>query len=770
MKNILFYTIILVLLNAFSQPLFAQTDKDIYRADKYFSIKNYQEAQKIYQKVVDAGNTDPVTNYRLGYCYFQSNELEQKIKSIPYLTKAVGKTSRDIPVSLYFDLAQAYHFNSEIDNALEMYNEYKKNVKTNKSELDLTDKWMAQASNARFHLKALNNHVIKAFPGNVNSSATEYNPVVSADESVMAYTAVRKDEKSGNLVEQIMISYNESGSWSEPTVVDLKASGNLGTAGLSPDGQQMMVFIGLSNGVGNLYTVARNGNDWENPVVLGSNINSRFVESTASITPDGKTMYFASNKPGGYGGFDIYKSEKDNSGNWGRPVNLGPRVNSKYDEDAPFIHPDQVTLFFTSDGINSMGGRDIFRVKMVNGEWTKPYNMGYPVNTTANDNYFTLTADGKKGYFSSDRIGGQGGQDIYSIDMPDGDSSIPLTLLKGRILNGETMKPLPTKIFMVDNEDGKKLDFVYNPNPKTGDYLIILPPNKNYDMIIECEDFLPYTLNINIPNQNYFYELYQIIYLNTIKQFDVPVGQEVVVKNAFYDTNQDATENMKMAHEAALIQSDSIDAYELMADLMAAGDQDAIDYLLELIAMDNPIDNVNFDASQNDNLEAADRIYYYDESDESKFEKKEVDGRVIFSLPTFYVTEEAKRQKEEKNKKTNVDPAVLNTTAKVYFDIGKSELNAKYYSQLDKILKLLNENPDVYVEISGYASSDGTDEQNREISNKRAISVLEYLNHKGVVRRRIIARGYGATKVESVSKDESRRVEVRIVATPSKNM
>ncbi|MDH5599285.1 MAG: OmpA family protein, partial [Cyclobacteriaceae bacterium] len=333
----------------------------------------------------------------------------------------------------------------------------------------------------------------------------------------------------------------------------------------------------------------------------------------------------------------------------------------------------------------------------------------------------------------------------------------------GRILDADTDKPIPTKIYVIDNQTQKKLDFVYNPDPETGDYLIILPPARNYDMIIECEGFLPYTLNINIPNQDYFYEIYQMVYLKTIKQFDVTVGQEVIVKNAFYDTKVEAVADMRKTSEAALIKSDSIDAYELMADLIAAGDQDGIDYLLELMSMTSTIDQINFDATENENLEAANRTYYYDESDESKFEKKVIDGQTILSLPTFYVTETAKEQKEAKIEAAKYDKNLLNTVVKVYYNAGASNLDTKYNVSLDKIYNILKENTQLGVEISGYASNDGDEETNRKLSNERAIAVLEYLNHKGIVRRRIKARGYGATKNEGGSKEEGRRVELKIV-------
>ncbi len=523
--------------------------------------------------------------------------------------------------------------------------------------------------------------------------------------------------------------------------------------------------MGGAQDPGGLFQINKAGDTWSKPTLLTPNINTpKYLESTGSITPDGKTIYFASDRIGGFGGLDIYRTSLQANGTWSQPVNLGPEINSKANEDAPFIHPDQKTLFFTSDGHNTMGGRDIFVSRLVNDRWTSPENMGYPVNTTANDNYFTLIADGTRAYFSSDRKGGMGGQDIYYLDMPAESANIPLTMIKGKILNAETGKPMPTTIYLIDNETNKKLDFVYNPDPVTGKYLVILPPAKNYDMVIESEGFLPYTININIPNQTYFYELYQLINLKTIKQFDVVVGQEVQVKNAFYDTDQDVKADLRKTHEAKLVQGGNIDVYDMMLDLMASNDKEGVDYLLDLIQMREPIEQVNFNEKENSRLEVATRTYYYDESDESKFEKKILEGKTIFSLPTFMFNEEVVKQKSSVAKKAgSYDKAVLSKSAKIYFDAGKSELKSQYNAQLDAIMTELRKSPDLGIEILGFASAEGSEEMNRDLSNKRAIAVLDYMNHKGIVRRRIIAKGYGATKDQSSTKEEGRRVEVKIV-------
>jgi outer membrane protein OmpA-like peptidoglycan-associated protein len=236
------------------------------------------------------------------------------------------------------------------------------------------------------------------------------------------------------------------------------------------------------------------------------------------------------------------------------------------------------------------------------------------------------------------------------------------------------------------------------------------------------------------------------------------------VKNAFYDTDQDVKQDLRKTHEAKLVKGGGVDVYDMMVDLIAANDKEGIAYLTDLINMKDPIEDVNFNEKENSKIEVANRTYYYDESDESKFEQKVIDGKTIFSLPTMVVTEEAKKQREQVVKKSAAyDKALLNKSVNIYFDAGKSDLKAQYNAELDNILTVLNKHPDLGIQISGFASAEGSEELNRELSNKRAITVLDYVNHKGLVRRRIVAKGYGAAKDQTASKEEGRRVEVRVV-------
>jgi outer membrane protein OmpA-like peptidoglycan-associated protein len=743
--------------------------KTLSEAERFFGIRSYDQALPLFAEAVQAGEKDPIIHYKLGVCYQKTNDTNEQIKAIPYFEYALEKGAPGIPNTLLYDLGYLYLRDENLQKAIDSFNKYREANKADKAIVAKVDQALNECNTAVALMSVPRGITVQNFGSIINSKFTEYNPVVSADESVMAFTALRpntgKTRSGDKYIEEVYISYNDQGSWTEAKVVPIASEYNVGTAGISPDGQKMLIFMGSTTDPGSLFQISKSGDSWGKPGLIAPTINTpKFLESTASITPDGKTIYFASDKAGGQGGLDIYKTTLQSNGTWTSPVNLGPPINTKANEDAPFIHPDQKTLFFTSEGHSSMGGHDIFMTKLVKDkEWTTPENMGYPVNTTANDNYFTLIADGTRAYFSSDRKGGMGGQDIYYLNMPEESANIPLTMIKGKILNAETGKPLPTKIYLIDNQTNKKLDFVYDPDPQTGNYLVILPPAKNYDMVIESEGFLPYTLNINVPNQDYFYELYQMISLKTIKQFDVVVGQEVLVKNAFYDTQQEVKADLRKTHEAKLVKEGNVDVYDMMLDLMAAKDEAGIEYLVGLISHKDPVDAVNFDDATNKNIEVATRTYYYDESDESKFEQKNVGGKVIFSLPTMQVAEEARKQKEIQNKVTNVDRGLLNKNAKIYFDAGKSDLKPEFNAELDKLLEILNKYNDLGVEISGFASAEGSEELNRDLSNKRAISVLDYLNHRGVVRRRIVAKGFGASKDDTATKEEGRRVELRIV-------
>lgn len=761
----------LFLNKSIAQQLSASAQKKFYTANQLFSLKNYTAALPIYLDIDKDSPGNAGVHFKIGASYFHNPEPKEKKKGVPYLESATKNYDESVSPEVFLILGQMYHLDYKFDKAQENYKKFQD--LSAKMKLPVTDEHkriIAVTNSAKRLYTDKTEAQIQNIGDPINSIYSDYSPVIKADEGVIAFTSHRpRDEKSKELFEDVYITEKVNGLWSLPKRIPFNTAFNVGSAGLSPDGQKMLLFIGGVNNTGDIYTSVLEGNQWTNPSKIPGSINSNQLETSASTTSDESIIYFASNRPGGYGGLDIYKIEKLSNGQWGKAINLGPKINTKYNEDAPFIHPDKKTLFFTSDGHLGMGGKDIYKTIFVRNEWTQPTNMGYPINTTYNDNYFVLTAEGKKGYISSDREGGRGGQDIYMVDMPKETIGVPLTLIKGRILAGDSLKPVATRIYVVDKETNKKIDYVYNPNAITGNYLIIFPPGKNYDMIIESEGYLPYTINIHVPNQDYFYELFQQIYLKPIKQFNEIVGQEVIVKNAFFDSQtQAAEESARQANEAMLVK-DSVDLFEMMDAIIASSDTAAFEYLLDLMYNTHPIDEVNFDAVENNKVEAAEAIFYYEENPLNSLEVKEVGNEVFYTLPTLY-TFKNDIHKNKKVEKVNekVDAAVLTNKVKVYFDSDKSVLKEEYFSSLDKMIDHLKNYKSLQIEISGYADADGDANYNLNLSNNRAKEVLAYFNKRGISRRRIIAKGYGSTQASSVAnsnnKQENRRVEIRLVS------
>jgi hypothetical protein len=234
------------------------------------------------------------------------------------------------------------------------------------------------------------------------------------------------------------------------------------------------------------------GDEWQVAEKYGEGINSANLEPSASLSADGNKIYFSSNRPGGYGGLDIYRAVKFPDGKWSLPQNLGPAINTEAHEDAPFIYPDDKTLYFSSQAHETMGGYDIFKSEVdENGAWSKPKNLGYPINTTDDDRYFVLSADGRRGYYSSGKDGGFGEHDIYEMHLPH--EFKDLTLVKGVIsADNSTKQALKAKITLRDAET-KKIVGIYHSNSKTGKYLLVIPPDEKLKMTVYAGGYAGYS-------------------------------------------------------------------------------------------------------------------------------------------------------------------------------------------------------------------------------------------------------------------------------------
>jgi outer membrane protein OmpA-like peptidoglycan-associated protein len=751
-------------LQAQSKSAIAKTDK----ADKFFLINDFASALPIYLDLDKTESKDALTNYRIGICYFST--IDDKQKALPYFEYARQHKNERIPDKIHQYLGQLYHLTYQFDKAITSFTEYKKSLAKNDTKLAEAERQLQICRNAQQLIQDTLNVFIQNVGAPINTNFTEYGPVISADESVLLFTSLKPQQtakKPGATAtltetEDIAITHKKDGNWSAPKSIGLNTKTNIGSVGLSPDGQHLLIYMGGQTNNGDIYSCEMQGDNWTNPVKLSSKINSTSQESSASLTPDQKTMYFSSNRPGGFGGQDVYVIRKNNSGEWGDPVNLGPMINTPYDEDSPFIHPDGQTLYFSSNGHNTMGGSDIFKTVNNGKSWTMPVNMGYPINTVYNDNYFVLSADGKKGYYSSNRPGGLGGQDIYFLGIPEEQGVVPLTMMKGKIITGD--KQVPVKIQIIEKESGEVIKNVYNPNSKTGQYLVIFPPGKSYDMVIEAKGYMPYLVNVCIPNQNYFYELYQEIRMKGIVEAGKQIGQEVSIKNVFYDISKDST-----LIDPAKFGKDKLDLYELMDNIIAASDSVALDYLLNMMYNENAVDLTKI---PNEPLTGT---YYYSDN-EGKLQPVVINGETIYTLPAFNITGDQvvkvePVKKEEKQKITKETVIKPNLTYIIFFDTDKTNLKSDAMPELEKVYAYLKNNSGYAINIAGYADADGTPEHNLQISEKRAKAVAGYLTSKGIPSARVSAKGLGQTP--EARKDEAeqekknhRKAEIMMVELP----
>ena len=374
----------------------------------------------------------------------------------------------------------------------------------------------------------------------INTEFAEHSPGVTADESTMVFTSRRngtgsKIDIDGQYFEDIYISHLVNGSWSNPVgIAKLNTIDHDASISISADGQELYIYKAgylsrkESEG-GDIYVSRLDGDSWTTPKKLGPSINSKSKESHISISADARTIFFSSDRPGGYGGMDIYTVSKLPNGKWGKARNLGPAINTEYNDDAPFIHPDGKTLYFSSAGHKTMGGLDIFKSINIKGRWTTPMNVGYPINSTDDDVYYTPTPDGKRAYFASYRKGSVGRTDIFLIKTPDAEK-VGLFVLKGKIINSQGKVVEDAKITV--SKEGKTVG-IYTPNSATGKFLFIVDAGKKYNIEIVAEGYRTLRTVLNIPPEYANKENHSVITLlpltlRTKDETDYPKTLELI--------------------------------------------------------------------------------------------------------------------------------------------------------------------------------------------------------------------------------------------------
>lgn len=518
------------------------TYKDYFLEGSYQLLEGDEDkAEQNFELAYKLDSTSANINYMIGICYLQ-NPLK-KTKAEDYLAVAVKSISTSYktddasekkapPLAIYY-YGEALHINYKFEDAQAQFEKFKQYVDPKDKEFQkMVEKSEATTKLAKETAAQPLNVLITNLGDSINSPFPEYSAVLSADERTMIFTTKRPNTTgglktdNGSYFEDIVISYkDDNGIWSKPVSLsnNVNTISHEASINLTPDGQTLIVYRNDPNpknpeGDGNIYYTTYDGKDWSTLKEFGSNVNSPFMETHACLSADGNVLFFASERPGGYGGKDIYRCIKLPNMRWSKALNMGPLINTEADEDGGFIHPDGQTFFFASNGPKSIGGYDImFATLNEDNKFSNVTNIGYPINTTEDDIFYVTSPDGKRGYFSSAKPGGFGDKDIYMISIAEPKETY-LALFKGQIVpaEGETL-PDNIQIIVTDKTTNEVIG-TYRPKLVNGTFSTILPPGKEYNFSYQTdnnEEF--YNEDVFVTNDLSYQEIKREVSLEPVK-------------------------------------------------------------------------------------------------------------------------------------------------------------------------------------------------------------------------------------------------------------
>lgn len=454
--------------------------------------------------------------YYIGECHFA---LKQYDKAKEKLIKAI-ETNTNFNPRTYLTLGRIYQLEENFDSATENFKKFIETPNVPKEEIAEANMFNSQCINAKTLMASPLTVEVINLGSEINTSYDDKNPCVTADGKKLVFTSRRPKttnsevdvEGDGKYFEDIYITSIDSITKTFGKPIEVPGSINTpahdACTSISPDGKQIFLYKNdikdkESRG-GDVFVSKISNGKWRTPEPIGKPIASSYWEGGACISSDGKKYFFTSERDGGFGGSDIWMVERKNKKEWGKPVNLGNNVNSEYDEAGMFLAPDGKTLFFCSNGPNSMGSYDVFKTVLENGVWSKPINLGYPINSTAKEGQLTISADAKYAYLSSDRKGGLGESDLYKVDLKDyailekdgkKKTSNGLSILKGVIRDGYEGYGLPdVEVVLTDNNNNVVASTNTNEN---GEYFFTLKGG-DYILTIKKKGFKEQSEKINL--------------------------------------------------------------------------------------------------------------------------------------------------------------------------------------------------------------------------------------------------------------------------------
>jgi hypothetical protein len=479
-------------------------------ADDRFAAGNFDEALPKYQALVKADPQNETFNFRLGFCYLKGHA--NKALAADYLEKGISPKDKTKENTFYLGLA--YHYARRWDEAVDKYSEYKSaGGKQLKGFLDPGR--LAEMCENGQELEA--GPAVKVTYENmgklINTPYDEYSPMVTADGEDLVFSSRRKgnlgemSDELGYPADVFLSSFRDSMGWSKAKSagVNVNTDGDEEVAGINPMGDVLIICLNNRDGVNDLAMSMKKGKSYQKYVVLNSINNPKDAETTGCVSNDGKTLYF-SMEPGdkdkkneGQGGSDLYVSHMEDNGNWGTPENMGPDVNSYYDEKHPMLSIDGKTLFFASQGFNSMGGFDIFKTVFDDntGSWGEPVNLGPPVNTPDDELSFSMAGNGREAYMSVARDDGMGQRDIYKLTFQD-ESIMPfMTVMTGRISCAASPKLMFERVELKEKATGRVVSSFGTPSLNTTREYVVAAPAGEYQLVVSGSGVETYTEDVS---------------------------------------------------------------------------------------------------------------------------------------------------------------------------------------------------------------------------------------------------------------------------------
>lgn len=713
----------------------------------------FEEIRDVMVQAADYDTTNIEANFEAGHLYLITIGQDQAAKFF----LRVRHQKPDYKYDLDYWIGQSFHYGMNFDKAIEYYTIYKNKASRGSAPSSATkaveaDRRITECQNGKEFVAAPQNYSIINIGKAINSEYEDYAPVVNEDETELVFTTRRRDGNTNENVfsdnkpwEDIFISTKQGDAWLPAKNIGAPVTtlNHESTTGLSRDGNTLIIYKDDNNG--DVYITSRKSaaEPWSVPQPLEGINSTTYAESSASLSTDGSTIYFSSDRPGGQGGFDIYMATRDRGGNWIKIKNLGPTINTPFDEEGPFIDQEGKTLYFSSKGHKGMGGYDIFKATLTdakNNKWSEPENLGYPINTPDNDIYFVGTKDGKRGYYSSVREDGRGYSDIYRIDVPEAKKVeiIPVKLTV-RVFDSGTKTATDAKVSLVATTDNSPVGMT-STRAGSYDFSVTSQERKDYKLLVEKDGYLPQTMDINIVGASEkANSVLRVVELNK------PDDPNAKPKNTTTTNTTTTAKNDKSG--------------KLSVKVVDAATKQAIDAKVTLTSVkDRKVVGVTNSGVGSYDFAIADGVRDYRLSVEK-------DGYVFQNL--VVKVSGASTRTIELRKPTVGATQILHN---IYFDFNKATFKQESYDELGKLEAMMKQNSAMKVEIAGHTDSFGSDAYNKRLSLARASAVRNFLTSKGIDVKRVTAAGYGDKRPLASNDDEeggrevNRRVEFKIIS------